>query len=196
MDSTTSGSDRERCEIRFSRLYCSLMFVAGSILLFACLMNPPVSPPTSYVAAFKDDVSFQDGMRLSAFAHWSLVSVVALSTVLSLLNLLRRRPVLVIDDRGVTDHGLLFSGFGLVEWENIESLRRITRLPGHRLPVAWLTVNNRQELIARRSPLLRPLLRVFFFGITVPIVAIDVSYETVSRNIERYSKNKVRIWGD
>jgi hypothetical protein len=169
------------------------MFVAGSILLFNCLMNPPVSPPPAYVAAFKDDVSFQDATRMSAFTHWGLVSVAAVLTGLSLVHLLRRRPVLVIDDRGVTDYGLLFSGFGLVEWENIESLGRVTRLPGRLPPVAWLTINNRQELIARRSPLLQPLLRLFFFQIGVPIVAIDVSYETVCRHIERYSKNKVRI---
>ncbi len=66
----------------------------------------------------------------------------------------RRRPLCVINDEGITDYGVFMNGYGLIRWRNIDGVNATRDRAGTHLV---LKVNNFDELLKRRNPLIRPM---------------------------------------
>lgn len=77
--------------------------------------------------------------------------------------LVRQRPLFRLDHEGITDFGLLTSGYGLIKWQDIEGISELTDRNG-----TWLMVkvNNFHDLVKRRNIFFRPLLYLMasFYG--------------------------------
>lgn len=110
---------------------------------------------------------------------------------------LRHSPICRIDHEGITDYGFFSQGFGLIRWHNIEGVNKFRDRSGTGI---LLKVNNFDELIERRNPLMRPLL--FLNGrmmdvlggqIYLPISAGDTDAETVCQKIHHYSANQTQL---
>jgi hypothetical protein len=75
----------------------------------------------------------------------------------------RKTPLFRFDEEGITDYGLLTSGYGLIKWQDIQSVAELSQ----RGTWLLLKVNNFDELLKRRNILGRPILAAFgaFYGI-------------------------------
>ncbi len=97
------------------------------------------------------------------------IAILLLSTMYIGL-VFRVRPLYEIDERGITDHGLMSRGFGLIEWKNIQSVRTFQEKGSTSLLVK---VDNYNELLERRNLLLRPYL--WMSGIICAILGGEIT---------------------
>lgn len=107
------------------------------------------------------------------------------------------RPICVINDEGVTDYGFFSQGFGLIRWRNIQGVDKFEDRTGTSLLVK---VNNFDELIERRHPLMRPFFALngticnFLGGqILLPISYSEIDAETVWQQIYHYGEHKTQL---
>lgn len=94
----------------------------------------------------------------------------------------RARPLYEIDERGITDHGLMSRGFGLIEWRNIQSVRTFQEKGSTSLLVK---VDNYNELLERRNLLLRPYL--WISGLISAIVGGEITLSMTLGNQPEYT---------
>lgn len=94
-------------------------------------------------------------MGALGFTFASINVLFVFITALYVSLAIRKRPLYVVDMDGITDHGLLGRGFGLIKWRNIKSVQ--TYMDRNSVSLA-LKVDNLDELLDRRNALMRPLL--------------------------------------
>lgn len=169
---------REQFEVRVSRWRLAFLTIISS------------------TAAISLAVAVATFSQVTHLTVVSLVMTVAISAALATVWL-RRRPFCVIDDQGITDCGVYSQGFGLIEWQNIESVVKC----GSRAGISLLVrVNNYDDLLLRRNLLIKPLLLLSggflrFFGgqILLPVAWSNTDAETVRQQISRFSNNRAAM---
>lgn len=103
------------------------------------------------------------GYVQAIFIIFTAVGIMGLWLMLRFMRLFgRKTPLFRLDENGITDYGMLTSGYGLIKWQNIESIAEIS----DRGTWLLLKVNNFNQLLNQRSLLLRPILAAFgaFYG--------------------------------
>jgi len=170
----------ERFEVRVSRWKAALISVTCFTLtvVMAVLAN----------AMFRE-------FKYALGVGWLNVIILAIASAACAGLWLRRRPFWVIDDQGVTDCGFLGKGFGLIGWQNIEGITKWGWSPGG--PILLMKVNNYDELLSQRNPLIQPFLLLSgrYNGsiggqISLSILWSDTNLEIVGQQISYYSKNR------
>jgi hypothetical protein len=117
-----------------------------------------------------------------------IASICALLSVYSTASWLRESPMLVIDDRGITDcGGVGWEGYGLLPWENIEEIQTLPAKGGVYLAVK---VKNFKELVSRSG---RPFLPMLVSKVYGEKILLPMGYkdgEKARDQIPYFSKNR------
>jgi hypothetical protein len=118
----------------------------------------------------------------------SLLSIFAILAAYSAACWLRQDPLLVIDDRGITDYGGVgWEGYGLLPWQSIEDIQTLSARGGVYLAVK---VNNFEELVSRRGRPFWPMITRKLYGEKILLRMAYSDAEKARNQIPYYSNNK------
>lgn len=177
----------KRLEVKISRWQSALAAIFCLGITVACVV---------FFFSMSDKADFTGQIGMTLLIPVFFLSALASTATVSLW--LRRRPLFTIDDQGLTDYGFYSQGFGLIRWENIESLT--PRWMGRSGLNLFMKVNNYDELLSQRNLLMQPLLMIgsgmnWFFGaqILLPVGWGDTDIDVISQAVYSFSKNKVSV---
>ncbi|MBU6451516.1 MAG: hypothetical protein KGS72_07045 [Cyanobacteria bacterium REEB67] len=176
------AAESEKFEVRLSRWKWGVvtLFCVAPLLVIGLIAN--VVP----FEAFKFSAPGFAEIIMVLLIWISVINFIAIFSVV-----LRSRPLCEIDHNGITDYGLFFSGFGLIRWEEIESIT-LWEIAG---PSLFVKVKNFDRLCARRNPLLQPFLRlhqsayILFFGghVWIPTQFGNTNPKVMRERLARFS---------